>query len=146
VTPLEELEHRFLPRLESTRERVAARLPDYRFSVYSSPIGSRTPLQGHDVVLECFMPDAHPDQADNVAIIVALMHLTTEPAICGASVDWGAGDNPGIHIDLVAEPIPFSSAALAEVERKYPRLDEVFEQAVSAWRKRSPAQHAFRAD
>jgi hypothetical protein len=42
MTPVEELEHRFLPFLENTRERVAALFPDSGFSVHSFPVGGRT--------------------------------------------------------------------------------------------------------
>jgi hypothetical protein len=139
MDPVGELERRFIPLLEGTGERLAGRFPDCRFSVYSSPFGPAT-SRGHDVGLECVMPDAPPDRADNVALSIGLIHLSSEPKIGDAGVTWGGdGSRPDVDLVLIHEPIPFSSAALADLERKFSILAAVFEQAVDAWHELNPA-------
>jgi hypothetical protein len=140
VDPVEELERRFMPLLEGTRERLVARFPDYRFSIYSGPVGGATSYQGYDVGLECFMPEAAPHQTNNVALSIGLMHLASEPMIAEAGVGWGGdGSHPDVDLELVHHPLTFSGAALTDLERDYPRLDVVFEQAIDAWQTQSPA-------
>ena len=98
-----------------------------------------TQYQGHDLGMEALLPGAHADQADTVALIIGLNHLTTEPMIVEAGVGWGAGNSPEVAIDLVDEPVPFSSEALATIESEFPKLVHVLEQAVGAWRSPGPA-------
>lgn len=138
MTPVQELEARFLPLLEAGREQSAQLFPDHSFKVWSSSVGGATIYQGHDVGLEALLSDAHPDQANTVALSIGVMHLTTEPMIADAGVAWGAGDSPDVAADLIPEPIPFTSEALASIEREFPKLLEVFQQAVAAWATRPP--------
>ena len=135
MDPVGELERRFMPLLEGLCGRLAGRYPGCRFSVYSHAVGSATCYQGHDVGLECVMPDAPPDRADNVALSIGLMHLTSEPRIASAGVAWGAdGSHPDVDLELIGEPAPFSIAALGDLEREFSRLAAVLEQAVGTWR------------
>jgi hypothetical protein len=141
TTPVEELEHRFLPLLQAARDAAAARFPDYLFEVYSGPVGGLTSWQGHDVGLDASFPDASAREANGVAISIGLCHLTTEPTIWDAGLSWNQGQAPDAcaELDLVGEPVVFSSEALAAIEREFPALLDALLQALNAWQSRTPA-------
>ena len=80
------LEGRFLPPLNEAHAVVSSEYPAYNFKVWSSGVGSKTEYQGHNLGLECFLPDATDDEADNFALLIGAMYLTTEPMICEAPV------------------------------------------------------------
>src|SRR5688572_18436967 len=104
-----ELERLFMPLLKAAEQRCAARYPAFRFNVGSSPVGSLTSYQGHNVWLECLFPDAADNESDNVALIIDVMHLTTEPLICDASVTWSSGHSPAASVDLLDSPVALTS-------------------------------------
>ena len=81
------------------------------------------------ISLDCFFPDALPQEADNVAICIGVKHLTTKPMLCDASVEWG---NPGgTELDLLEEPVPCTSAAIEACAEAAPRLFEALRIAVA---------------
>jgi hypothetical protein len=141
TTPVEELEHRFLPLFQAARDTAAARFPDYLFDVYSGSVGGLTSWQGYDVGLDVSFPDASAGEASGVAISIGLCHLTTEPIICDAALSWNQGQTPdaGASLDLVRGPVAFSSDALAAIEREFPALLDALLQALTAWQTRTPA-------
>ena len=140
MDPVGELESRFIPLLNSTRARLLERFPACRFTVYTHSVGRLTSYQGHSIGLEGLWPKAPRDRTDNVALSIGLSHLTSEPMIVDAGVAWGGdGAHPDVGLELIYEPVPFSDAALADLERDYPRLAKVLEQAVGTWYERSPA-------
>ena len=133
MTPVQILEQHFLQRCEAVRESAARSYPEYTFNVWSSSIGGRTSLQGHNLGVEAVFPDASRSQASTVAIVIGLRHLTTSPEIDDASVGWGAGDAPDISVDLMTESLPFNAANISRIEEEFPRLLSTFLGAVAAY-------------
>ena len=131
------LEGRFLPLLEEACAAISLEYPAYKFNVWSSAVGSMTDYQGHNLGLECLLPDATDDEADNFALLIGAMHLTTEPMICEACVEWSQGGHPDIRIELLSEPLPFSSEAIDQIVLQLPELLLVFRKALQAWKIRS---------
>ena len=128
---VEELERRFLPAFRTVAERLRHEFPGIRITTWSSPTGSATSYQGHDLGIDCLFPDAPSDQSDNVALYIGVMHLTTEPKLCDATVCWGAGAGEGCHgTDLFDSRIPYSAAALDQVEAGLPLLYEALASAL----------------
>ena len=80
--------------------------------------------------IEAVFPNALPDQANTVAILIGLKHLTTQPLICDAHVEWGAGSHPDIDLYLIEEPIPYSVEELDNLAAQFPKLLSVFENAI----------------
>ena len=128
-----ELESRFLTKCRGECGRLSEIFTDYKFNTWSNEVGSLTLLQGHDVGVECLFPDASANQANCVAIIVGLKHLTTEPMLCEASVTWGAGISPDISADLIDDPIPATSENFDMIEEQFPQLVRELENAIRAW-------------
>ncbi|MFD0724563.1 hypothetical protein ACFQ0E_03015 [Lysobacter brunescens] len=129
---VQELEEAFLPRLDAAKEMLEREFPSFHFNVWSSSTGGLTSYQGHDVGLECLFPGTPDELADNVAIIIGVKHLTTAPLLCDASVGWGHGSAPGIHIDLLPNPVAFSTAELNAVSARFGLLISVFRSALIA--------------
>ena len=69
---VQELERKFLPLCESARDAIAAKYPNFQFNVWSSSVGGATPLQGHNLGLEAVFPNAPPEKANTVAIIIGI--------------------------------------------------------------------------
>jgi hypothetical protein len=131
------LEERVLPLLNEAHAVMSGEYPAYKFKVWSSAVGSNTQYQGHHLALECLLPDATDDEADNFALLIGVMHLTTEPMICEACVDWSEGRHPDICIELVATPLPFCSETVDQITSRLPELLLVFRKALRAWEIRS---------
>ena len=127
------LEAFFLPLLQQEEKRLSAEYPMFKFNVWSWSVGGRTDYQGHDVGIECTFPDATGNEADCVALIIGVNHLTSVPQICEASVGWGSGQHPEVTTDLVETPIPFSQEALQRLVGLLPTLLQTFRQALQAW-------------
>lgn len=107
--------------------------PNFKFHVWSSSVGGATEYQGHGVGLECVFPDATDEEADCVGMSVEVWHITTQPELRQASVDWGAGGHPDIWIELLENPVHFTQAAMAQVESQFPEMVSTFRQALLAW-------------
>ena len=128
---VEELERRLLPAFRLKAEQLQREFPGVRIATWSSPIGSATSYQGHDLGIDCLFPDAPSDQPNNVGLIIGVMHLTTVPKLCDATVSWGAGAGEGCHgAELIDSPIPYSTAALNQIEAGLPSLYEALESAL----------------
>ena len=127
-----ELERRFLPRLEAVATELQAEFPQFQIITWSSPTGSLTAYQGHDLGIDCLLPDAQPDQTYTMCLIIGVMHLTTTPKICDAAASGGPGP-PYTKLDLLDAPIPFSLEALERIEAQLPRLVEVLRTALQRW-------------
>lgn len=128
-----QLEAFFLPLLQEEEKRLSAEYPTFKFNVWSLSVGGHTDYQGHDVGIECTFPDAIDDEADSVALIVGVKHLTTAPVICEASVGWGSGEHPQVASDLLETPIPLSQEALQALATQLPALLQTFWEALQAW-------------
>ena len=81
------------------------------------------------ICLDCFFPDASPQEADNVAICIGVKHLTTEPLLCDAAVEWG--DPGGTELDLLDSPVPCTLEAIKAIEEAAPRLFEALRIAIA---------------
>jgi hypothetical protein len=122
---VEELERRFLSALRSKADQLRREFPSIRINTWSSPVGCATSYQGHNLGIDCLFPKAPSDRPDNVALSIGVMHLTTQPKLCDAAVCWGAGPSEGCHnLDLIESPIPYSTAALDQIEAGLPALYE----------------------
>ena len=128
---VEELERRFLPAFRTVAEELRREFPGIRITTWSSPVGSATSYQGHTLGIDCLFPHAPSDQSDNVGLSIGVMHLTTEPKLCDASVCWGAEAGEGCHgADLIEAPIPYSTTALDQIEAGLPLLYEALASAL----------------
>jgi len=56
MNPVNELELRFLSKLEELIQRLGKLYPQYKFTTYSSPTGSVTEYQGHDLGPSVYSP------------------------------------------------------------------------------------------
>src|SRR5439155_2697312 len=65
---VEELEKRLLPALQKAADEISRQFPRVKATTWSSPVGSLTDYQGHDLGIDCLFMDATPDQTDNVAL------------------------------------------------------------------------------
>jgi hypothetical protein len=128
-----QLEAALLPLLRIAEREVAREYPQYKFGAGSSSVGGFTSYQGHHVWLECMFPDAADHEADSLALMVGAKHITTEPQLCEASVEWGNGQHPDVTIELLTEPVVFTEAALQGVVALLPKLLGVFRKAIHAW-------------
>jgi hypothetical protein len=128
-----EFERIFLPLLHEAERAVASAYPRFKFSVGSSSIGSLTEYKGHIAWLECIFPDAADHEADSVAIMIGVKHLTTEPELCEASVEWGSGRHPEIMLELLEHSVSLTENALRETAMRFPQLTRVFRNALEAW-------------
>src|SRR5436309_1898920 len=90
-----ELEQRFLPGLQKVAAEISAQFPRVKATTWSSPVGSLTDYQGHDLGIDCFLTDANSDESDNLVLSIGVRHLTTTPLI-DASVCWGC---PSCHTE-----------------------------------------------
>ena len=133
MNPVNELELRFLSKLEELVQRLAKLYPQYKFNTYSSSTGSATAYQGHDLGAECVFPNASPERANCVTLIIGVTHLTTTPLLCEAGVAFGQGNSPEIKADLLVEPVPFSPKAIDDIESGFSELAGAFERAVQSW-------------
>lgn len=134
-----ELERRFLSKFRAVVDELRREFPSIRITTFSHSVGSATSYQGHSVGIACLFLHAPPDHADNIALSIDVMHLTSEPKLNEASVCWGAGAGPGgLEADLIDSPIPFSTAALDQVEAELP----VLYRALSSALRDPPFPHA----
>ena len=138
MNPVEALESRFLALCQVARDDFAARYPQHRFNVWSSSVGGRTDYQGHNLGIEALFSGTRAAQADCVALSIGIKHITSSPEISEACVTWGAGSSPEIDSDLLDEPIPLNEENLDLVESNFPKLLQVFDSAVAAYRSENP--------
>ena len=133
MTPVEKLEERFLPLCANAKDQLVSIYPKYNFHIWSSSVGGATTLQGHNLGLEVRFPEADPEDANTVAIVIGLRHLTTEPEIDDVSVSWGVGVAPTEGTEIVEEPVFFNEANLKRIEKEFPTLLDAFEKAIAAY-------------
>jgi hypothetical protein len=123
------LEQRFLKRFRDYAAQLEIDFVHVRATARSYSVGSLTPFQGHTISLECFFPDASPEESDNVAICIGVKHLKTEPMLCNASVEWG--EHGGTELDLLEEPLPCSPEAIETIEAAVPQLFDALRTAIA---------------
>ena len=128
-----ELERIFLPLLQGAERVAASEYPQFKFNSGSSSVGALTEYKGHSVWLECTFPDAADHEADSVAILVGVKHITTEPKLCEASVEWGNGQHPEYVLELLEHPVALTEHQLQQTATRFPELLRVFKNALEAW-------------
>jgi hypothetical protein len=133
LSVVSDLEGFYLPMFRQAELQLTSAFPNFKFHVWSSSVGGATEYQGHSVGLECVFPDATDEEADCVGMSVAVWHITTQPELLQASVDWGAGGHPDIWIELLENPVNFTQAAMAQVASQFPEMVSAFKQPLIAW-------------
>lgn len=134
-----DLESRFRQRLEAHAEAIRKEFPDVEANIWSGAVGSRTDYQGHDIGIDCGIGGVSNNQPNNVALIIGVMHLTTEPVICEAEVVWGHPSGR-VEIDLLGDTdVPYADMQIAVVED---RLDELVAALRGALRRGKPADES----
>ena len=88
INPVSKIESEILALFRRTADELSMKYPNVKVRAYSSPSGSATQYQGHDIVIDCLLTNAPIAQSDNLALSVSLCHLTTQPKI-NADVCWG---------------------------------------------------------
>ena len=119
---VQDLESRFLQRLADHAESIRREFPDVKVELWSSSNGSLTDYQGHDIGIDCLIAGVPLDRPDNVALIIEVMHLATEPKLCDAVVCWGhpSGITEAELFD--GDSVPYNESTITVVED---RLDEL---------------------
>ena len=96
MSTLTELEDRFLPVFRKMATDISAEFPRVHTNVWSYPVGALTDYQGHGLGVECSIPTnpldpAEQVQLENVALMINVKHLSTQPEIDSVMVSWGSG-------------------------------------------------------
>ena len=111
----------FLPQLEAAAWELKDEFPGVLIRVYGSSSGSRTDLQGHDLSIDCLLPDVPADRPDNVALGISLKHLSTTPLVASADVCWGHPSGR-LEAELDIRDVPYGGAAVDTIEQGLPGL------------------------
>jgi hypothetical protein len=128
-----QLEDRFLPVFRKMASEISAEFPRVHTNVWSYPVGALTDYQGHGLGVECSIPTNPVDPADqvqleNVALMINLKHLSTQPEIDSVMVSWGSGQ---VEAKLVSDSGEINENVLVEIENDLPKLYEVLKSAVA---------------
>ncbi len=128
MNAVKQLEDRLLPCFRDFAAHLRATYPAVKAHVHSLPEGRLTEWHGHNVCIDCVLPDVPPERPGNIELSVCVFHLTRNPMV-SAHVVWGHPS--GMIVDELAEqPIPFSDAALSDLEDALPRLTQSLESAI----------------
>ena len=133
MSTLAQLEDRFLPVFRKMASEISAEFPRVHTNVWSYPVGALTDYQGHGLGVECSIPTNPVDPADqvqleNVALMINLKHLSTQPEIDSVMVSWGSGQ---VEAKLVSDSGEINENVLVEIENELPKLYEVLKSAVA---------------
>jgi hypothetical protein len=133
---VQDLETRFLTRLEGYAEPLRSDFPNIKVEVWSWSVGSLTDFQGHNLGIDCTMPDVPLNRPNNIALIIEVMHLTTEPRLCDAIVCWGHPSG-AVEAALIRDgALPYNESTISIVEE---RLDELVAALREALRRGIPS-------
>jgi hypothetical protein len=111
-------------------EEIGQAFPQVVTNVWSSPVGSATSLQGHNMGVECLIQDAPLDVADNVALSIDLAYLTSQPQLTGADVCWGHPSGC-LEAELTSGPLDLTEAVVEQVKAGLPTLEAALKAAVA---------------
>ncbi|HEX4143171.1 MAG TPA: hypothetical protein VHY91_06445 [Pirellulales bacterium] len=121
----EELERRFLPSLEDMATKLKRDFPRVAINTFSSSMGSAHPDPGHSLGIDCCFRYAPPEECDNVALIIGVWGLKSEPYLSDLAVSWGAGSSDAcIGLDLLEYSVLWSDEAIKRIEAGLPILYE----------------------
>ena len=65
--------------------------------------------------------------------MVGVKHITTEPKLSEASVEWGNGHHPECALELLEHPVALTEERLEQTAMRFPELLRVFTSALQAW-------------
>ncbi len=133
---VQDLETRFRQQLEDYAKAIRREFPNVEVEMWSSPVGSLTDYQGHDIGINCSIADVPTDRPNNVALIIEVMHLTTEPKFSGAAVVWGHPSGTVEAALLDRDLVPYSEASITIVEKG---LDDLAAALRKAMRRGAPS-------
>ena len=133
---VQDIETKFLQRLEDLAESIREEFPTVEVEVWSSSTGSLTDWQGHDMGIDCSILDVPLDRPNNVSLIIGVMHLMTEPKLCDAGVCWGHPSG-AVEAELFdGDQMPYNESTVAVVQE---RLDELVAALRAALRRGKPS-------
>jgi len=128
MNAIKELENRLLPRLREFTAHLRSAYPRVKSHVHSLPEARSSECQGHNLCIDCLLPDVPTERPDNASLSICVLHLTTTPML-SADVAWGHPSGTIVD-ELAQQPIPFSDAALTQLESALPRLTQSLESAI----------------
>jgi len=128
---VETLEAKLLVPFENLAKRLRNQFPNVSANAYSRPSGSPE-YNGQIICVDCVVGDAL-SESDNVALVIDLMHLNTQPKII-AYVCWG---HPSGYVEAELSPewLEVSDDVLKNL---YADLSRLSESLVEAVRRRKP--------
>ena len=117
---VQDAERRFLPAMHALAAQINQRFEHVRAGIWSSPLGSLTEFQGHDLGVDCVIRDVPADHPGSIALQLVFCHLTYSPKV-EAFVCWGY---PSGYVDaeVCAAPVELSEATMATIEAAFPQL------------------------
>jgi hypothetical protein len=133
MSTLTDFESRFLPVFRNMATELSAEFPRVHANVWSYPVGALTDYQGHGLGVECSIPTNPMDpaeqvQLENVALMINLKHLSTQPEVDSVTVSWGSGQ---VEARLVFDDEEISEKLIVEIENGLPKLFDVLKSAVT---------------
>ena len=128
---VETLEAKLFVPFENLAKRLRNQFPNVSAHAYSRPSGSPE-YDGQIICVDCVITDAL-SEADNIALVIDLMHLNTQPKII-ACVCWGHPSGY-VEAEVSSDWLEVSDDVLENLYAELPRLSESLVQAV---RKRKP--------
>jgi hypothetical protein len=142
---VEDLDWRFLPRLEAEADRLRREFPQHTFWTGSRSSGPRTglPFSFHSVYIDCMIPDVDDrTRPDDLCLEIRARHIATEPLLDTADVCWG---HPSGHleIDLLPKPVPADGEHLDRIESQLPALLAALRRALERGRPDAPNLFPF---
>jgi hypothetical protein len=131
---VKQLEGIFLAHLDRLAIELRQQYPGLTFTIWSTPTGTLTDYQGHDLGIECIFKRDSKTHAENVALMVEMCHLTSAPRLMGEVV-WSQGSD---HSDtswrewrLMNEWPVASQEAVSDLESTFPELISAYRKAVA---------------
>ena len=120
-----------MPHLLTLQAKLQASHPELTFNVWSSPTGSLTPWQGHDLGIEVDVPVSDTSEEPRWLVLeISTHHLTTEPTL-QAFVSWEYSQSVAVDTSFDT-PKRLEDENVELLVQSLPRLLASFEAAVRA--------------
>jgi hypothetical protein len=122
-----DMRERFLPALLEHKDILTRRLPQIRAEAGAWGVGRATGYDAFDVGIDCLLPEASADP-DQIALVISVAHIHTEPVVVCADVTWGNG-----LIEFALESLagqPYTEAIADQIARGLPSLADALETAL----------------
>jgi hypothetical protein len=125
---LKELEDRLMPAFREVSFQITAELPSVKAIVRAFLAGTNTNRPCQCWSIECLIPQPAAELPDNVALVVSVEQLNTNPMIA-ADVCWGSPIG-FVEAEALPEPIPFDAEGANAVESRLSALYEALKEAL----------------